>query len=78
MLETLNCALLDTGCSANVCGTNWLQCYADSLPIDAGLQETYSGEVFKFGAGDTYQLLMQVNIPVSIDGMDARIRNSCS
>ena len=72
--ETLNCALLYTGCSANVCGINWLQCYVDSLPTDADLQETYSSKVFKFGAGDTYQSLKQVNIPVSIAGMDARIQ----
>ena len=74
MSETLNCALCNTCCSANVCGINWLQCYVDSLPINAGLQETYSGKVFKFGAGDTYQSLKQVDIPVSIAGMDARIR----
>ena len=40
--ETLNCALLDTGCSANVCSINWLQCYVDILPTDTDLQETYA------------------------------------
>ena len=45
------------------------------MPTDADLQETYSGKVFKFGAGDTYQSLKQVNIPVSIAGMDACIRS---
>ena len=71
--ETLNCALLDTSCLANVCGINWLQCYVDSLLTDANLQETYSGKLFKFGAGDMYQSLKEVNIPVSIDGLDVPI-----
>ena len=57
-----------------MCGINWLQCHADSLPADTNLQETYSGNVFRFGAGDTYQSLKEVNIPVSIAGMDARIQ----
>ena len=48
--------------------------HVDSLPTDADLQETYSCKVFKFGAGDTYQSLKQVKLPVSIAGMDARIR----
>ena len=74
MSETLNCALLDTSCSANICGINWLQCYVDSLPTDVDLQETNSCKVFNFGAGDTYQSLKQVNIPVSIAGMDACTR----
>ena len=29
--ETLNCALIDTGCSTTVCSKNWLQCYVDTL-----------------------------------------------
>ena len=72
--ETLNCAFLDTSCSANICGINWRQCYVDVLPTNTDLQETYSGKVFKFGAGDAYQSLKPVNIPVSIASMDACIR----
>ena len=30
--ETLNCPLIDTGCSATVGGKNWFQCYVDTLP----------------------------------------------
>ena len=56
-----------------MCGINCLQCYADSLPTDADLHETYSGKVLKFGAGDKYQSLKQVNIPVNIAGMDADV-----
>ena len=58
--------------SKRVRGINWLQCYVDSLPTDANIQETYSYKVFKFGVGDTYQSLKQVNIPVSIAGMHKR------
>ena len=37
--ETLNCALIDTECSATVWGKNWLQCYVDTLPENTILEE---------------------------------------
>ena len=64
--ETLNCALIDTGCSATVCGKNWLQCYVDTLPENTILEEHHSGKVFRFGAGKAYPSIKQVNIPVHI------------
>ena len=65
-LNTLNCALIDTGCSATVCGKSWLQCYVDTLPENTILEECQSGKVFKFGAGKAYPSIKQVNIPVHI------------
>ena len=29
--ETLNCAVLDRGCTKNVCGESWLSNYLDTL-----------------------------------------------
>ena len=71
--ESLNCALLDFGCSSTVCGKNWLQCYTDTLPDGVDLQEKSSGKSFRFGPGRSFVSLKQVNIPVNIGGMQARI-----
>ena len=71
--ESLNCALLDCGCSSTVCGKNWLQCYLDTLPEGVDLQERSSTKSFKFGPGQSYVSLKQVNIPVDIGGLPAKI-----
>ena len=73
MCETLNCALVDTGCSANVCGANWLKCYMDTIPMNIVVPETQSGKRFTFGDGKTYHSVKQVNIPVHIGGVAGHI-----
>ena len=37
--ETLNCAIVDSGCTYNVCGKNWLKCYMDKFPSDVIFEE---------------------------------------
>ena len=71
--ESLNCALLDSGCSSTVCGKNWLSCYIDTLPENVDLQVTQSNKSFKFGPGQQYNSLKQVNLPVNINGMQAHL-----
>ena len=71
--ESLNCALLDTGCTATVCGINWLQCYKDSLSPGVVLQENFSDKKFKFGDGSVYPSLKQVNLIVDIGGLKGNI-----
>ena len=73
MSESLNCALLDSGCSSTVCGKNWLQCYTDTLTDGVDLQEKSSWKSFRFGPGRSFVSLKQVNITVNIGGMQARI-----
>ena len=63
--ESLNSALLDTGCSANACGINWLQCYVDSHCLLTLIFRKHT--VVRFSN-------LEVNNPVSIAGMDACIR----
>ena len=55
--ETLNCAVLDAGCTKNVCGQSWLDSYLDSLTPEDLLKviKEKSSSSFKFGDGD-YQL----------------------
>ncbi len=49
--ETLNCAVLDSGCSQTVCGKNWLRCFQESLDDEAKINERPSHATFKFGNG---------------------------
>ena len=73
MSESLNCALLDSGCSSTVCGKNWLQCYTDTLPDGVDPQEKSSGKSSRFGPGRSFVSLKQINIPVNIGDVQARI-----
>ena len=48
--ESLNCAVVDSGCGKNVCGQNWLKCFKDTLPPGVDLVESEpSKEGFRFG-----------------------------
>ena len=49
--ETLNLAVLDSGCTKTVCGQEWLKCYIESLCDDdrKKIQEFTSETEFKFG-----------------------------
>ena len=54
--ETLNMAVLDSGCIHTVCGEAWLNCYLESLnnvERDAVIT-TFSSRGFKFGDGKEY------------------------
>ena len=64
--ETLNCAVLDSGCSQTVCGKNWLRCFEESLDDGEKIDEKPSHATFKFGNGGPVQSLKKVSLPVSI------------
>ena len=51
--ETINTAILDSGCTETVCGAVWLDCYLNSLSTeDKQLVKTEdSSTKFKFGSG---------------------------
>ena len=51
--QTINQAVLDCGASQTVCGTEWYQCYLDSLGDEQlnQITESPSSTVFKFGVG---------------------------
>ena len=73
--EAINCAVLDTACTSNVCGTKWYQCYIDSLPENEKDQiKTSEGyKVFKFGGGEQRKSKMFCQIPCRIAGKDVTI-----
>ena len=64
--ETLNCAVLDSGCSQTVCGKNWLKCFQESLDNDVYITEKSSDATFKFGNGGPVKSMKKVSIPVNI------------
>ena len=64
--ETLNCAILDSGCSRTVCGQNWLKCFEDSLDEGVSIKKRSSCATFKFGNGGPVQSLKKVVLPVTI------------
>ena len=71
--ETLNCAIVDSGCIYNVCGKNWLKCYMDKFPYDRVFEEKASTKSFKFGPCKVYTSRKQVNIPVILGGTKAHM-----
>ena len=75
MGDSINCALLDSCCSSTVCGTDWLNCYVESLPEGAKnkIVESKSSTKFKFGDGKIIQSLKKVKLPVTIAGIKTYI-----
>ena len=68
--ETLSTAVLDSGCTKNVCGETWLKCYLDTLDEMDLKQVKYqqSSTSFKFGSGERVASMKVVNIPSIISG----------
>ena len=73
--KTFNCAVLDTGCTKNVCGLSWLDIYLDSItPGDLLIVvDEKSSRSFKFGHGNTVLLTKAVTIPATIGKDDVLI-----
>ena len=73
--ETLNAAVLDSGCAQTVCGEGWLQCYLETLSSDelksVSNEESYTN--IRFGDGKTVSALKRVNIPAYIGNKCIRI-----
>ena len=64
--ETLNSAVLDSGCSQTVCGKNWLSYFQKSLDEDTKIAEKASKSTFKFGNGGPVQSIKKVSLPAMI------------
>ena len=66
--ETLNMAVIDSGCSKTVCGLNWYTTYIESLGEDDKImvKSTNSQATFKFGDAVPIKSLQKVNIPIKL------------
>ena len=67
--ETVNKAVLDSGASKTVCGTEWFSCYVDSINEKSRkeIKEFPSESTFKFGVGRQKAIKM-VHLPVVFCG----------
>ena len=74
--ETLNLAVLDSGCTKTVCGQEWLKCYIESLCDDdrKKIQEFTSETEFKFGDGKVAASEKSVVIPCNIAGKNVSLK----
>jgi hypothetical protein len=63
-----NYMILDSGCTATVCGRAWLNCYLDSLSPDQlkCVERRKSNTIFQFGGGERLKSQGQYEIPVTI------------
>ena len=76
MSEALGALVLDSGCSATVCGEDWLQAYIDTLSsADVQLITREDSETsFKFGDGRHVNSKGIVHIPCYIHGVKVMVR----
>ena len=63
-------AILDTACTANVSGEEWVKSFIKNLPYDATqyVNKQSSPATFLFGGGDRIKSLYKVTLPVEIYG----------
>ena len=73
--ETIGCAVLDSGCTRNVCSESWLDCYIESLNEKERQQISYqeSTRKFRFGDNKVYDSKTCVKIPAHIGNRDLMI-----
>ena len=66
--DTIGCAVLDSGCSRNVCSDKWLHCYIESLSDAQRQQLTYehSDRKFRFGDNRVLTSMTKATIPANI------------
>ena len=73
--ETIGCVLLDSGCSKTVCGTQWFQCFIETLSAVQinSVQYMKSSSVYRFGDGNRVTAVKAVNFPCILAGKAIRI-----
>ena len=76
--ETFNCAVLDSGCTKNVCGDSWLSNYLDTLTEVDQLQvsDEESTTSFRFGDGNLVKSEKTVTFPAKIGHKNIMIRTN--
>ena len=75
--ETLNCAVLDSGCTKNACGESWLTNYLDTLTESdrSKVVVEKSSNSFRFGNGKSLNSEKMVTFPAQIGKEDIMIKS---
>ena len=75
MRETINKAILDSGCTKTVCGNNWLKCYRETLneSENDNIKLLESSSSFKFGDGNVVKSVGKVFIPIELSGKKVKL-----
>ena len=71
--KTLNCAVLDSGCSQTVCGNNWLKCVKESMREEIIIEEKPSHVTFNFGNGAAVNSSRKVVLSVTIGSKNVKL-----
>ena len=73
--ESINSAILDSGCSSTVAGKQWITCYIDSLTKKELLEvnRSPSDTVFKFGGGEKMKSIEKLTLPCYLAGKKCTI-----
>ena len=74
--EARNAAVLDSGCSSNVAGKQWIKCFIDSLSEDkiSQINEYRGHKIFKFGGGESKKSLGVIEFPCELAGKEVFIK----
>ena len=74
-VEAQNCAVLDTACGSTVCGTEWFEAFVDTIGEgQVKLVQPEGCNSFKFGTGPTVPTLGTYEIPITIAGIDLKLK----
>lgn len=73
--EAVNAAVLDSACSHNVAGKEWMNCFIESLPESdkENIKRSETEHVYRFGAGDLHQASEQLSLPLNIAGVPLNV-----
>ena len=73
--QTIGSAILDSGCSRTVCGSEWYECFRDTLSEKQKnkLVPRQSDSLFRFGNGAELHSQFKVNIPCKLAGKQVEI-----
>ena len=73
--ETQGCGILDSGCSKNVCGKEWMDTYIETLEEcqKSKLRYEESTSKFKFGNPTIYTAMHKVTFPARVGSRDILI-----
>ena len=74
--ETFSSALLDSGCTKTVCGTEWLREYTSGLSEEGRktIVKSKSDRIFKFRDGNVVNAYERVTIPSTIGSQKGDIQ----